>query len=249
MHAWQEPQLVALQQQLQSVNLPLFVAESVREEAGASTHTLEISTPAELLRFLGMAGSKTPDKLWEKLGRPSFWLWLLAPRGWYYQNMAAFAQLSKNNADAFDLSNNLILPGVSEANSTKINKALSQWSLWNFWSRVAIANLTKASQTTAYNQTQVNEAQVACALERYHLAHGEYPTTLDALVPQFIGELPHDIIGGQPLHYRHLDDSSAQSSDAAGGKFLLYSVGWNEKDDGGLPGTLQDVKKGDWVWR
>ena len=86
-----------------------------------------------------------------------------------------------------------------------------------------IPNFTKAWQTTAHNQTLVNEAQIACALERYRLAHGEYPETLDALVPQFIEKLPHDIIGGQPLHYRRTAD----------GKFLLYSVGWNETDDGG----------------
>ena len=33
------------------------------------------------------------------------------------------------------------------------------------------------------------------------------------------------------------------------GKFVLYSVGWNEKDDGGVPGkTLFDQTQGDWVW-
>ena len=41
-----------------------------------------------------------------------------------------------------------------------------------------------------------NEAQIVCALERYRLAHGEYPGTLDALSPQFIEKIPHDIIGG-----------------------------------------------------
>ena len=46
----------------------------------------------------------------------------------------------------------------------------------------------------------VNEAQIACALERYRLAHGEYPETLDALVPQFIEKVPHDIIGGGAAH-------------------------------------------------
>jgi len=31
---------------------------------------------------------------------------------------------------------------------------------------------------------------------------------------------------------------------------VLYSVGWNEKDDGGTPGkALFDEKQGDWVWR
>ena len=82
---------------------------------------------------------------------------------------------------------------------------------------------SKALQVFVYNQNLADEAQIACALERYRLAHGEYPETLDALVPQFMETIPHDIIGGQPLHYRRTDD----------GKFLLYSVGWNETDDGG----------------
>ena len=62
-------------------------------------------------------------------------------------------------------------------------------------------------------------------------------------MPQFIEKLPHDIIGGQPLHYRRTAD----------GKFLLYSVGWNETDDGGqvalkADGSV-DLEKGDWVWK
>ena len=33
------------------------------------------------------------------------------------------------------------------------------------------------------------------------------------------------------------------------GRFVLYSVGWNEKDDGGVPGkTRFDESEGDWVW-
>ena len=89
----------------------------------------------------------------------------------------------------------------------------------------------------------MNEAQVACGLERYHLAHGEYPESLDALAPQFIEKLPHDIIGGQPLHYRRMDN----------GKFLLCSVGWNETDDSGQVVLKEDGsvdrEKGDWVWQ
>lgn len=46
----------------------------------------------------------------------------------------------------------------------------------------------------------------------------------DALAPQFIIKLPHDVINGQPLKYRRTDD----------GSFILYSMGWNEKDDGGF---------------
>ena len=67
---------------------------------------------------------------------------------------------------------------------------------------------------------------MAIALERYRLAHGEYPESLDVLAPQFMAKLPHDIINGQPLHYRRTSD----------GQFVLYSVGWNETDDGGVVG-------------
>jgi RNA polymerase sigma factor (sigma-70 family) len=66
---------------------------------------------------------------------------------------------------------------------------------------------------------------------------------LDALAPQFIAKLQHDIINGRPLHYRRISD----------GQFVLYSVGWNETDDGGevafTKGGSLDVNTGDWVWR
>jgi hypothetical protein len=79
-------------------------------------------------------------------------------------------------------------------------------------------------------------------LERYRLTDSEYPASLDVLVPQFIEQLPPDVIGGQPLHYRRTDD----------GKFVLYSIGWNEKDDGGKAAYKHDGSEdrlnGDWVW-
>jgi len=81
------------------------------------------------------------------------------------------------------------------------------------------ASVTKMARI----QAQLDLACVACALERFRLADGKYPDTLDALAPQFIAQLPHDIITGQPLHYRRTDD----------GKFILYSIGWDDKDDGG----------------
>ena len=67
----------------------------------------------------------------------------------------------------------------------------------------------------ARNQTLANEAQIACALECFRIARGKYPETLDVLAPQFIKEVPHDIIGGHPLKYRRTED----------GNILLYSVG------------------------
>jgi hypothetical protein len=60
---------------------------------------------------------------------------------------------------------------------------------------------------------------------------------LETLVPEFIKQLPHDLINGQPLKY-HRDDPE---------HFTIYSIGWDEKDDGGSFVTTWSGP-GDWVW-
>ena len=100
-------------------------------------------------------------------------------------------------------------------------------------------------QKVAFAQNEVDMAMLACALERYRLSQGQYPDDLNALVPRFVTVLPHDIINGQPLKYRRADN----------GRFVLYSAGWNEKDDGGVVAARssntneQDILRGDWVWQ
>ena len=91
----------------------------------------------------------------------------------------------------------------------------------------------------ARGQIIADQAALACALERYRLANGHFPEQLEELAPKFIAALPHDVIGGEPYRYRRTED----------GGFILYSIGWNGKDDGGTPGKrLFDEKEGDWVW-
>jgi len=103
--------------------------------------------------------------------------------------------------------------------------------------------ISKAVEKFAAAQSQTDLALVACALERHRLAHGGYPDTLEELAPQYIAKLPHDVINGQPLHYRRTPD----------GLFVLYSLSWNEKDHGGQVALTKsgaiDRKNSDWVWR
>ena len=95
---------------------------------------------------------------------------------------------------------------------------------------------------TARAQVVIDHVQIACALERYRLANGRFPESLDALAPKFISQLPHDVINGGAYKYRR----------AADDKFVLYSIGWNERDDNGTSETLKnknvDRHNGDWVW-
>ena len=225
--AWQEPQWVALQKQLGQIELPALVVRSFATEPAATTHTLE-TTPTTRL------GDWFPPSWRMKWAIIPQIESALIPRGWIYQNMATSARLVCQQTEGCDLVNGLIQPQKFGDVTRELNEIARPY---RFIAAQGIPNFTKAWQTTAHNQTLVNEAQIACALERYRLAHGDYPETLDALAPQFIEKLPHDIIGGQPLHYRRTDD----------GRFSLYSVGWNETDDGGQ--VSDDRTKGDWVWQ
>jgi len=88
----------------------------------------------------------------------------------------------------------------------------------------------------------------AIALKRFQLKHGRFPKTLSELTPEFLSKVPLDPVDGRPLRYR-LD---------ADGRFTLYSVGENGKDDGGDPTLGKGVKTTffywqnpdalDWVW-
>jgi hypothetical protein len=68
------------------------------------------------------------------------------------------------------------------------------------------------------------EAQTAIALTRYRLAHGAFPLKLDALVPEYLDDVPVDPFDGKPLRFVVKPD-----------KCLIYSVGLDGKDDGGSP--------------
>lgn len=246
-HAWQEPQLIALQQQLRSITLPVYVARSLEAEPAGSTHTLETTPSWKMGDWFSIeAGTIKKKNFWQTITDDRWRLHLemcLMPRGWVYQNMAVIA--SFRWSEGFDPENQTILPSKIDESARTLKKTTTHpATAYNFMAHIALPNFVRAWQITAYTQTLANETQITCALERCRLVHGEYPDSLNALVPKYIETLPHDIIGGQPLHYRRTAD----------GKFLLYSVGWNEKDDGGKQSPKGknnwniDFSRGDWVW-
>jgi hypothetical protein len=166
----------------------------------------------------------------------------LIPSGWFYQNEL---RSSKFILEQFlpigDVRQQMISPTLVK----QADEALRTMRVTPYSSlcRMFLPGLVNSPRKFAWAQAAVNLARTACALERHRLAHGKYPETLDALAPQFIAKVPPDPIGGQPLHYRLTDD----------GHFILYSVGWNEKDDGGTEsltkGGSVDLDNGDWVRR
>lgn len=223
LHAWREPQLLALEQQLKDNNLLLPVVEAFREERAATSRTFEMTKRSDLIKLFAFEG-------WSKVALR----WM--PRGWFYQNMAAGAEMEQQALSTFDPINQLVQPRPMTEVVRELASDSERRSPYRFLVAVALPNFAKALQTTAATQTSMNQARIACALERFRLAQGHYPATLDTLTPGLIQKLPHDLIGGQKLKYRLNQD----------GSYTLYSIGWDEKDGGGIAGKSRD--EGDWVW-
>jgi len=168
------------------------------------------------------------------------------PSGWIDQNELRIARFeTKWYLPIVDENKETISPAKIPDSGTALGREIQHRTPENVLETLLIPALGGAARKCAYAQCSVDLARVAIALERYHLANGNYPESLAALAPQFLEKIPHDVINGEPLHYRRTDD----------GQFVLYSVGWNEKDDGGVvvfkKGSSPDANtdQGDWVWR
>lgn len=218
LHAWQEPQLTVLEDRLKDID---FIG--LQAEACKTVRALETTTSIQFVYQVGFCEDPYTN-FWQRVKEPSnLFLWL-APRGWIYLWIVHLGEGFQKLGEILGSNRVVLVPA-------QISQATAWWR-----GRETLPLL-------AFDQTMVTETRLACALERYHSLHNEYPESLETLVPRFIGKLPLDLIDGQPLHYRRQAD----------GNFLLYSVGWNESDDGGQVVSDEDrpenLKKGDWVWK
>lgn len=172
----------------------------------------------------------------------------IMPHGWYEMEKLNYCRLYSLQLDGvFDPATKRVFPAKVSSNIKALNEAfagrnpvttiLIRHQLLSVVMLPAMGNIPKKG---AFGDATADEAMLACALERYRLAHGQFPDKLDALVPEFVSTLPHDFITGESYKYQRTADN-----------FILYSVGWNETDDGGkaaMKGNAFDFAVGDWVW-
>ncbi|MGD0206197.1 MAG: hypothetical protein ABSC89_01095 [Verrucomicrobiota bacterium] len=240
-HKWSDEQLVALDAELVKLDFLPDYRLSMRGEMGCQGGEVDRLRhhPEQMQDLGGMSDGEggfinLPGKIAARL----------IPTGWLYQNQFRCARMMVDYyLPLADVNQGTFSPALARRGDAAVMAEIKTASPFNLLERLMLSGLGNGAKKFAYAQSSVNLARTAIALERYRLAHGEYPESLDALAPQFITKLPHDIINGQPLHYRRTSD----------GQFVLYSVGWNEIDDGGVVGLTKngnvDINTGDWVWR
>jgi hypothetical protein len=245
---WSEPQLKTFQRELQQLDFCTDVKRSLQAE--------QVLFGGGIIEFL----RREPDKFDALSGDGNFpgAMWSAVPNGWFDLEKVNYMRFFDQFVlPSIDVTNRRISPSAcrqaEERMTSVLNKSRARLFLQHraFCSWLMPGVLT-AARKTAFGQTAADTAGIACAVERYKLAHGGLPESLGQLVPEFLVGLPHDIINGQPLKYNRTKE----------GHYAIYSVGWNEKDDGGVAGFKRGeadlpVKKGehdapeegDWVWR
>jgi hypothetical protein len=236
-HAWNDAQLAALQKELGAIDLLAEYKLAMRGERAFAVSTLDYMRRQRFELKLSDVADGVPDTR----------IMSLLPSGWFYQNMRAISRMHQD----------FTLPVVDEkAHRVLMDRmiALEQetdrlgqagFQPYTIFAKLLFPAITKSATKTGRMQAMVDAARVACALERYHLANARWPETLAALTPQFLANVPPDVIDGKLLRYRQTAD----------GGYVLYSIGWNQADDGGelawqndKERTL-DLTRGDWVWR
>jgi hypothetical protein len=233
-HKWSNEQLVSLDSELAKLNFLSDYGIAMRGEQACSAGTIDS------LRH------KRKSNICNVFTKDDWGFPRLFPGGWYYQNQLRYCRFfTRWYLPLADVEHGIFPPASLRNAVVALDAEFKRVSPYNQLEAMLLPALGGAVKKFASGQSSADLARTAIALERYRLARGEFPESLDVLAPQFIAKLPHDVINGRPLKYRRTSD----------GQFVLYSIGWNEADDGGTvvfrkgstPGV--DISQGDWVWR
>jgi hypothetical protein len=248
---WTDAQLAIIEQKLGELDFVADYQWSLRCERNTLLEAIdEMRTDGfwQCIRYLRNHGFRKfgieTDKFKANLPLTEI-LPFFMPDGWFYRNQLFIAKAQEQLSHTVVQSNHLFAPKIHADVANQISATPKRP-----WNTIALkwSSLGTGGRKFARAQAAIDLAQTACALERFHIANGAYPETLEALQPEFIKTVPNDIIGGKPLCYHR------KSKD----QFVLYSIAWDATDDGGVvtlrEGSHWDGNQwahdpSDWVWQ
>jgi hypothetical protein len=233
-HAWNEGQLTEIEGYLAQVNLLAEYKHAMYGERACGTEGVD---------FLRRQGFRADPFSSISSEEGSFAVRFI-PSGMFYQNMLTISRFFEDfTLPAVDERAHRVSPELSAKGQRAIEEM--RRGPYTILAKLLLPALGNAVRKSAVMQTYMDATRVACALERYRLANGKLPASLDGLAPRILAAVPSDVIDGKPLRFRLEPD----------GGYVLYSVGWNQTDDGGVLAWSKDKKEsvdlehGDWVWR
>ncbi len=197
-------------------------AQRLERIEAAHTELMAIESEEKWLALASLRGI-FQDAEWKKFraGQPNSWSRAFKTDGWEKQlRKTSDAQIEANLVAKLDADiaraqepyapNLLRLPDAADPLSALL---------------AGSANLARMRLNYEKNRAENRLLLTALALQAFSKATGQYPQSLNQLVPQFLKGVPLDPFApNAPLIYQK-----------QGQKFMLYSVGPDGSDDGGVP--------------
>jgi hypothetical protein len=250
---WSDAQLREIQSRFQSYDFLTDMKPALDCERAAGVLTADLVKKKGLGMLVELVGPGPLDSMDRKFAN---WCGGFIPDGWYDLERVSYCRLLEVQMDgAFDLEKKRVFPKQISTNMRALDRELDGGRFGKTVSgllhhRILAAMLLPALDRipvkAATAQTAANQVVLACALERFRIANGSYPESLEALTPRFVSQLPTDLLTGQPYEYHRAKD----------GQFVIRSSGWSETSDEKSSSTLGAILKNlfreqesDWVWR
>ena len=231
MAQWSDTQLELVQARLARLNLVAGLRKACAAEQSAAVVFVDLlqrdKYRSEMVRALL---PETP--------RSEQFVISVYPTGWFEFERRNYVEMFQNSlVSPVQASSRVIDVAAAKAGELSVRRDLSHpiqvFLKHRYLARMLMPALGNAQSKTAQGQAAANQATIACALERYRRAHSKVPQRLDELTPKFLRDIPNDPVNGGPMRYK---------------PGRIYSLGWDEQDDGGVPGKTLFASEGDWVW-
>ncbi len=224
---WDVQQLGELDRLLAPIDMPAKFPHVMRSErALANQHFAEWVAAMNY----GPAPTGMFSKWEERLQR-------YRPEGWLLSAQSVVNEIFQEDfIPLYDVENRLVRRSASDRIIERTERLAASRHPRGRLAASAFPSVSRAIEVVVKHQTWIHQGRLAVALERFRWRQNRLPDTLVELVPEFMDELPRDLVGGRPLQYRRLTDDH----------YLLWAAGWNEVDEGGIVGDGR--VEGDWVW-
>lgn len=187
-HKWSDAQLAELDQKLSELDFLTDYEFAARGERAAALEAIDYMRRHRSFDLL-VGGFKSfsdlPEPTIEVLKAiAKRVVFQLAPSSVFNQNELNFARTFQQSLlPAVNVEKRTVSPEMAAKFAAVVGKWDEHWSPNNQLAYNLLPTLGYELRKFVYAQCSVDMARVACALERYRLAHDEYPEKLDSLAP------------------------------------------------------------------
>lgn len=231
---WSEAELRALAADLDAVRVFEDYSFAIQSERGFCNLVIpELTAEDQPFQELGAHACGIPFVFKEIANR-------FYPEGWGRRSQVWLNELCDALLERVDVNLGKVVspsPSVAMFDETYLEASLLDRMRLHL-AYASMPMLCKLENRFVGHHALIQQALLACALERHRFAHDEYPPTLGELIPTFLPAVPVDPWDGKPFRYQRTESG-----------YRLWAIGEDRKDDGGIFDPKNPRKQQDAIWQ